>query len=485
MRIHVRPTLAIIAMPTLVLGLWPTLGFWLPGGGSHAFIVAMIALAMAVLATVMPDRMVERGTSPLDVTDLLLINVGLLMLGVNVLSTALSYADSGWALKSLRPVAVAGLAVYLVFMLHFLRVIISPRPEPIDRGTVVRFFVVTLILGFAFRGLVLYASPDPVIDVYTLAHDNADHLLRGKNPYQSDIASPYGTERAYSHGIYEPADRRPAGYPPHSFLAAVPFRLFGGDPRWPNVIGDTLAAVAIFGVAMKRGRPITAYLAATTWLFMPRSAFLMEQAWFEPMLGGLFGVGLWLTEYTGGRKWLGYILIGLALTAKQFGLPLLPAIAWPHRKNWLPLVAGLAVGGLVMLPFYLWSPHDFIDVVLKKHLGRPPQYHSITVASAFFHIGGVDAVPDRAWCWAAALILIGLISLRAPRNGAATALALGTALMVFSTFHTQGFPNYFYLVEYLWLLGALGLLPPAQLAPSAGETRPLIAPQGAGLLDGR
>src|SRR5262249_43830099 len=154
-----------------------------------------------------------------------------------------------------------------------------------------------------------------------------------------------------------------------------------------------------------------------------------------------------------------YIFLGLALTGKQFGLPMLPALAWPHRKNWLPLLVGLAVGGLVMVPFLLWSPRDFIDIVITKHLNRPPQYQSITLASAFFHFGFAEVVPDRKWLWGAALVLIGLVSLRTPRQGAATALGLGTALMIFATFHTQGFPNYFYLVEYLWLLGAVGLLP--------------------------
>src|SRR5437764_5547478 len=160
MRLYVRPTIAIIAVPTLILGLWSTLGFWFPNGGSRAFIVAMITLAMTVFATVMPDRVFERVRNgpPLDVTDIVLMCVGLLMLGVNVVSTALSYADEGWANNCLRPVAIAGLAVYLTFMLHFLRVIISPHPEVFVKRTFTRFCVVTLVLGFAFRGLVSYAS---------------------------------------------------------------------------------------------------------------------------------------------------------------------------------------------------------------------------------------------------------------------------------------------------------------------------------------
>jgi hypothetical protein len=475
MRLYIRPTVALFAMAFLVLGLRSSLGFWLTTDRyGWVFIVAMATLAMAFVATVMPDRAIEgnRNGSRLELTDLLFMGVGLLLIGVNTVTTGLAYLQNIEARVNMIRIALAGCFVFIAFVVIYHKSILSSKPGPFSRQVFAAFAIASVLLGFAFRGLVLVASPDPIIDVYALARDNADHVLHGRNPYQNDIVSPYDTAAAYSLGIFEPDDPRPAAYPPHSFLAAAPFRLFGGDARWPNVIGDTLAAVAIFGVGVKRGRPMTAYLAATTWLFVPRSAFIIEQAWFEPMLGGLLGVGLWLSEFTGGRKWLGYILLGLGLTAKQFGLPLLPALAWPHRRNWLPLIVGLAVGGLVMLPFFLWSPHDFIDIVLKKHLVRPPQYHSITIASAFFHFGGVEMVPDKKWCWAAAVVLIGIVSLRGPRNGAATALGLGTALMIFSTFHTQGFPNYFYLVEYLWLLGAVGLLPPlqpAESAPPAGQ----------------
>lgn len=462
MRLHVRPALALLAVTILVLCLRGSFGFW-PATDRYGlvFFGAMAALAIALAATLMPNRTIERSRErpPLDATDFSLMIVALLLVGVNVLSTDLLYAEDRVANAAVTIAALLGLMILVGITGRYHRMIIWPRLEPLaDRGFVF-FCLGTLLVAFLYRERVLRASPDPVVDVYALARDNADHLLHGRNPYQHDIVSPYGTERAFSYGLQEPTDPRPAAYPPHVFLAAVPFRFFGADPRWPNVIGDLIAAVAVFGVAMKRGRPLTAYLAASTWLFIPQSAFIIEQAWFEPMLGGLFGLGFWLTEYSGVRKWVGYIFLGLGLTAKQFGLPLLPALAWPHRKEWLPLLAGLAIGGLVILPFLWWSPHDFIDVVLTKHLGRPPQYHSITVASAIFHFAGPEVVPDRKWFWLAALVLIGLVSWRTPRHGAATALGLGTALMIFSTFHTQGFPNYFYLVEYLWLLAAVGLLP--------------------------
>src|SRR5205823_8329348 len=139
--------------------------------------------------------------------------------------------------------ALLGLITLVGFTARFHRVIVWPQRRPFADRSFVFFCVVTLLIGFLFRERVLRASPDPVIDVYALARDNADHFLHGRNPYQHDIDSPYDTERAYSFGIQDPPDPRPAAYPPHGFLAAVPFRLLGADARWPNVIGDTLAAV--------------------------------------------------------------------------------------------------------------------------------------------------------------------------------------------------------------------------------------------------
>jgi hypothetical protein len=337
-----------------------------------------------------------------------------------------------------------------------------------DRGglrLLVLFCSVSLLLGLALRGSVLLASPNPVIDVFTLLCEEPDQILAGRNPYTHDIVSPYGTARAEALGVADPPDPRPAGYPPHPYLLALPFRALGADPRWANVVGDGLAALALLGVALQRRRPLAGFLALALWLFIPRTTFMIEQAWYEPMIGGLLGVGLLLTEAAGWQRWTGYLLIGLGLTAKQYGAPMLPALLWPHRKHWRPIIVGLVAGLAVMLPWLIWSPHDFLDTVFWKHLDRPSQHEgAITIAAGCNNIFGF--VP---WCgvmWALAGVLVLLISARAPRHGAATALALGTSLFVFCLFHTQGFFNYFYLVQYLWLLGFVGLFPPAQSAKS-------------------
>jgi hypothetical protein len=121
---------------------------------------------------------------------------------------------------------------------------------------------------------------------------------------------------------------------------------------------------------------------------------------------------------------------------------------------------GLAATAMVMLPFILWDPWAFWDVTFLRHLQLSPRLDSITLYSGAFHLFGLDL--PRPALLASAALLIGLVSAFTPRAGTATGLWLGTALLIFVLFHKQGFINYFYLVQYLLLLGLVG-----------GATRPL------------
>jgi hypothetical protein len=294
-----------------------------------------------------------------------------------------------------------------------------------------------------------------VIDVYNLLRDYADHMIAGVNPYEQDIITPYGTPRAEKYGVMEPADPRPAGYPPLPFLLCTPPRLLGADVRWSNIAGDCIAALALASIGWRKRHGLLGALAAAMYLNLPRAPFVAEQAWYEPMIAALFGLGLLLAEFERWPKYLGYVALGLALTAKQFGLPLLLPLVWSHRRNWRLMLLGQIAGALVMLPWFIWSPHAFVEIALLKHLGRPPQPGSITVGSFVANAFGLEM--PRIMGWAAAAIAILFIARFTPK-GPAAAIGLGSALLAFCVFHTQGYLNYFFLVQYLWLFGAMASL---------------------------
>jgi hypothetical protein len=434
----------------------PSTGFY-----SHLAVAgAAVSFGLVLFAMFLPDTDwlifgPGKRAAIIDFTALHLICVTWLLSFSAIFATVLMYEDHPEYRFFLRAFTAFGFVLSIAISVLFIRSLLYPVFE---RESWLRYVLLlsVVLAALGARAMVLKISPDPVIDVYAWLRDASDHALHGRNPYSHDITSPYGTERARHYGLQEKPDPRPPAYPPLPFLSCLPFRALGLDVRWANIVGDLAAGIALFGVGVRRGRPSFGLLCACLVLNLPRSAWMIEQAWYEPILAGLFGAAFWLIEYEGWRRWFGYMLLALGLTGKQFGLPLLFPLAWSQRRHWRMLLAGLIVAGLVMLPWIVWSPHDFFDVILWKHLDRKPQF-SLTVASACEEFLGT--APPKKLLWAVAAGLILAISWRTPQPGAAAALGVGTALFVFCIFHTQGFPNYFYLCEYLWLLGMIGLLP--------------------------
>jgi hypothetical protein len=466
MTLPARPALALLAVVVLSLGTLPTWGFYSP----EAVAMTALALLLGVLACVAREPAAS-GRDWGRASWLALCAAALALQFVAIFRTTLLYvgpefSDHSVAANSaLRWFAALGMvpAVYLLLGGRRFVGAISTR----------WWLALTAILltGLALRICVLIASPDPIVDVFWLLRDSGDDIIAGQNPYTTPINSGYGTRFALTHDVAEPYDPRPAGYPPVPLLLSVPPRALGCDVRWSNIIADLVAAVAMAILGLRRGRPAEGLLAATVYLNLPRVPFIIEQAWYEPMIAALFGLGFVLTELSGAGQWLGYIMLGLGLTAKQFGLPLLLPLAAGHRRNWKLLALGLAVGGLLILPWFVWSPRAFFDVVLWKQLARPMQPHSITVGS--FLLNEFEVTLPRAGGWVLAGAAILGISLVTPR-GAAAALGLGTALLAFCVCHTQGFPNYFYLVQYLWLLGFVAALP--RFEPEVRTDEPARAP---------
>jgi hypothetical protein len=204
-------------------------------------------------------------------------------------------------------------------------------------------------------------------------------------------------------------------------------------------------------------------LLAGLYLHLPRTPFLIEQDWYEPLVAALLGGGFYLVEI--GRPRLGCVVLALGLSAKQYGPMMLPALCRGLRDHLPALLLALAGVGLALfVPFFLWSPDDFLSIVLFKHFARPAQVDSLTLLSAVRDVVGV--VWPRWTTLLPGLVLIGRIAWRTPRQGTATALYMGTSLLVFCLCHTQGYFNYFYLCQYLLLLGIAG----AAGSPSFGDT---------------
>jgi hypothetical protein len=261
------------------------------------------------------------------------------------------------------------------------------------------------------------------------------------------------------------SDPHPAAYPPLPILMSLPFRACGWDVRTVNVCCDIAAALVLFAAARRRGQPFIGLCVAAIYLNLPGVPYLTEQAWYEPMLAVLIGGGLLLAE-DGNR--LGHVLVGLGVTGKQLGLPLLFPLLRGLRSRWhSALLTIIAAGLAITLPFFLWNPGSFVEVVVTKHLHRPANFDLNTIFGLGYHVFGWR-IP-RYIAWSIAVVLIGCISWRTPEKGIGTALWMGTALLAFVLCNPVAYFNYFYLAEYLLLLGAAGVVSASSAAGGASN----------------
>ena len=308
--------------------------------------------------------------------------------------------------------------------------------------------ILAFIAGLGLRVGGIIPSPDPVIDVFTLLDQGPEKILKGVNPYDSDFVSPYASERARQHNIELPAELRPAGYPAQPYWMALPLKALGIDVRYANVIADLLAAMAIVAMAWRWNAIRPGGIAATIYLTLPRVPFVIEQAWYEPMIACCLGWGLVMIVR---ERRLGFLILGAGLTAKQFGVPMLVPLAINLRRRGAWLTWGLFAGAALSLPFILWNPTAFYETVLARHFGHPPRTDAITIWALAYHQFGVVLAGGP-------LMLIGLSLIAgcswSSRNERPELLAatVGTVLITFCLFHTKGFFNYYYLGQYLLLL---------------------------------
>ncbi len=435
MNVTLRPLLAVVALALMAVAMTLNWGFFSP----QAILIAAAALVTVWLACSTPERWESTPASTFGDWLLALLALGLSGYGMTtaeVLSThtvAQVEATLIW-LARLGFVVLASLAVHLFL--------------PSGKGRYLLPLQIGLLFlaGAQLRVNAVLAVPDPVIDVFTAFDEGTAHLLAGRNPYTSEYHSPYAQPPAE----YE----RYPFYPPLPLLFSLPFRAAGLDVRFANVVCDLLAALVLLELGRGRGRLLAGAFAAGAYLFFPRCPFMMEQAWYEPMLAACLGGGLLLVE----RGWrLGYLLLGLGLTGKQYGPVLLLPLLWAFRRRWLPLLVGLGIAAaLVILPFLLWNPAAFVDVTFFAHMRRPPRDDALIIQVGARRLRGVEL--STAQLWAVAGLATAWITWRTPQKSTAAALWMGAALLTFCLLHKQGFYNYFYLCEYLLLLGAASLL---------------------------
>jgi len=325
------------------------------------------------------------------------------------------------------------------------------------------------------RWLVLWASPQPHIDVWTSSVDAVNFFLDGKNPYTQQYRDIYG-------GAYDYIPSFP--YLPGYLLWATGFAaIFRGDHdvRISLVTAELLTSGLLFGFLRSvKVERLPALIAVVLWLAWPIDLFVLEQAWIDPLLLMGFAAAAWALS---ARRWaLAGLAFGFACAVKQYAAPgVLLALPYVWRlggKQGLKrfALAGAGVVAVLLLPFLVASPERFVKYALFSWADALPRLDSMSFSAWLAHNLVDNKTPDELTSFyraftpvaPAALALTGWWAWKREATVRVYLAATGACYGLLFLFAKQAFCNYYYFLSFFIFAAALapGAQPPAGEAPA-------------------
>ena len=351
-----------------------------------------------------------------------------------------------------------------------------------------RLFWGLVAIAIMIRVLMLFSSPHPVIDVHIsqtlgakglllqcapeekrppllerMTGDGAERwaLSQTRNVYAMRFPSPYfDPQRNGPRFDSEGNPREKAwfehyGYPPLTVYAnALSFLLFK-EIRGLWVLCDLIGALCIYLLA-RRIRPDVAQrryaeLATLAFLFMPRTLFVLEQSWTEPLVVATMGLLALATASGRGPVLLGLIL-GLWLSSKQYVVVAVFGFLKflrPAKRLLIASLIALIVGAGLILPMAFWNFealwHDVFGFFLQS-FARPDAL-SVIGLLARFNIQLPWWLVTVAWVGG---IVFFTTCMR--RSLAGWLFSAAGSWLFFFMMGKQAFMNYFYVMIFALIL---------------------------------
>lgn len=289
-----------------------------------------------------------------------------------------------------------------------------------------------IIIAFILKIGMLFASPHPSIDVFTNLTNGVMTLASGFNPYLGSDSFDY--------------------LPSNLYLHIIPWWLFN-DVRGVYIIAELVTLLCFLSIKTHSIPLEKKGLIALLFLYHPRSLFILEQAWIDPLILMLFSLFLVLRERRMLRTASG--VFGYMLSTKQYliFLPIHFAILDRSLKR-IVIMIGIAL--LTILPFVLtMGPIGFIHLAVLPLISTPFRADSLTVSAFFVNVFGTHGVTSLWSLGIGAIATLISVPLLKPLSPTTRFLA-GSIMTMYSLFlfGAQAFCNYYYLVGgmILWLL---------------------------------
>ncbi len=296
-----------------------------------------------------------------------------------------------------------------------------------------------IFLSLILRIFMVWASPDPYIDVYDYLKNGAIGFISGQNPYSMMYTKMY---KDVTPDFYS--------YLPGMIFLTLPSVFFLGDPRYTVIAAELMVAFIIYRLCRKNnGRYIFPLLVLNN----PISLYMVEQSYTEPII--LFLLVLFAWGLVKNKRLAPIISFGIALASKQyviFLLPLIMRLKMDFKKILFIITGAILTAAVFIIPFYLWSPVDFLHDAVFLQLKFPPRYEGLTLFS-FLHQFGIE------YNFIAGNILIaaGLVFVYFRKKITISQFFYFSsfAFLIIFFFNKWAFINYYYLISQLLLIGAI------------------------------
>lgn len=310
-------------------------------------------------------------------------------------------------------------------------------------------FPLLLLIHFTLGLWLIGISPQPFIDVFYWHKEALQALLNGYSPYSitiPDIYPPDLSSLLYGPGI-SAQGRITVGfpYPPLSLILDLPGHWLGNDFRYSH-----LAAMTLSGAFIGYSRPgWVAKAAAGLFLFSPRTFYVLEQGWTEPLVVLMFCVVVFCACRA--IRFLPWVLGGF-LGVKQYSplsIPLFFLLLSPPRtwSRFFWLAAGsIGVSIAITLPLLLWDLPGFLNSVILFQFRQPFRSDSLSYLVLYQQWFPSFSKPSTIWGFLALLVAEGISLWRGPRNPAGFAGTIAFSYLAFFAFNKQAFCNYYYFV---------------------------------------
>ncbi len=370
-------------------------------------------------------------------------------------------------------------------------------------------FPALILIAIALRILITLSTPAPDVDVFVSQTAGGKGLIAEKNVYEMKFPSPYKEEiifevirnnqkvsletefptssaaqlgyelnskarvtaiapssAAEAAGV-EPGDliskitRETGtfthfGYPPSVVYCNCLSWLLFGDVRGIWIVFDVLAALLMYALARRcnpgeKGARLCQLL-PLTFLFLPRSLFVIEQSWTEPLVI-VSMAGFALAVQSGRRPALTGGLLGLWLSSKQYVVLAIPMLL--KLRRWRPAtwICAVAAGLALVLPFAIWDFHAMMENVLYFFLKSDARGDAL---SLYGFVVALGVSPSARWIGPIVACLwiggVAWFTWRMPRNLPGMLFAAAGMWMFFFLLGKQAFTNYCYMVAFTLLL---------------------------------